>query len=120
MSPTLVLDRLTGKVVISAGSAGGPVIIHYTAKTLYAMLNWGLDAQQAINLPNFAVISPAHGAPIALEENRFNSATLEALKAKGHTVRELSMTSGLQVITRKPYGFFGAADPRREGVMMGD
>jgi gamma-glutamyltranspeptidase / glutathione hydrolase len=116
MSPTLVFDKATGQVVMSGGSPGGALIIHYTAKTLYGVLNWGLNTQQAINLPNFA----ATGAPTQLEEKRFAPATVDALKARGHEVRELAMTSGLQAIERTSSGFFGGADPRREGVVMGD
>lgn len=120
MSPTLVFDKATGQVVMSSGSPGGALIIHYNTKTLYAMLNWGLDAQQAINLPNFGITSSAAGAALQLEENRFSTSTVEALKAKGHTLRELPMTSGLQTIQRTAQGFFGGADPRREGLVMGD
>jgi gamma-glutamyltranspeptidase / glutathione hydrolase len=116
MSPTLVFDKATGQVVMSGGSPGGALIIHYTAKTLYGVLNWGLNTQQAINLPNFA----ATGAPTQLEEKRFAPATVDTLKARGHEVRELAMTSGLQAIERTSSGFFGGADPRREGVVMGD
>ena len=116
MSPTLVFDKATGQVLMSAGSPGGALIIHYTAKTLYGVLNWGLNTQQAINLPNFA----ASGAPTLLEEKRFPPATLDALKARGHEVREQALTSGLQAIQRTPAGFFGGADPRREGVVLGD
>ncbi len=116
MSPTLVFDKATGQVVMSGGSPGGALIIHYTAKTLYGVLNWGLNTQQAINLPNFA----ATGTPTQLEEKRFAPATVDALKARGHEVRELAMTSGLQAIERTPSGLFGGADPRREGVVRGD
>jgi gamma-glutamyltranspeptidase / glutathione hydrolase len=116
MSPTLVFDKATGQVVMSGGSPGGALIIHYTAKTLYGVLNWGLSTQQAIDLPNFG----AAGAPTLLEENRFAPAAVEALKARGHEVREQNMTSGLQAIERTRSGFFGGADPRREGVVMGD
>jgi gamma-glutamyltranspeptidase / glutathione hydrolase len=120
MSPTLVFDKATGQVVMSGGSPGGAVIIHYTAKTLYGVLNWGLNTQQAINLPNFGLTSAALGAPALLEEKRFPAGTVEALKALGHEVREQNMTSGLQAIQRTPSNFFGGADPRREGVVMGD
>ena len=116
MSPTLVFDKATGQVVISGGSPGGALIIHYTAKTLYGVMNWGLNTQQAINLPNFGTT----GAPTLLEEKRFPAATVEFLKAKGHEVREQAMTSGLQAIERTPSGLFGGADPRREGVVRGD
>jgi len=33
---------------------------------------------------------------------------------------QIDMTSGLQAIERSPKGWFGGADPRREGVVMGD
>jgi gamma-glutamyltranspeptidase / glutathione hydrolase len=120
MAPTLVLDKKTGELVMSGGSPGGALIIHYTAKTLYGVLNWGLLPQQAINLPNFSSLN----GPTVLEQNRFPATTLEALKARGHELREANMTSGLQAITRgqahgKPM-WFGGADPRREGIVMGD
>ena len=36
-----------------AGSPGGSAIINYVAKTLIGVLDWGLDPQAAIALPNF-------------------------------------------------------------------
>ena len=116
MSPTLVFDKATGEVVMSAGSPGGAIIIHYTAKTLYGVLNWRLNAQEAINLPNFAAL----GAPTSLEENRFPKTTVDYLTSRGHEVRQINLTSGLQAIERTSTGFFGGADPRREGVVLGD
>jgi gamma-glutamyltranspeptidase/glutathione hydrolase len=120
MAPTLVFDKATGDVVMSGGSPGGALIIHYTAKTLYGVLNWGMLPQQAINLPNFASLN----GPTVLEEKRFPATTVDALKARGHEIREIEMTSGLQAITRgQAHGqtlWLGGADPRREGVVMGD
>ena len=120
MSPTLVFDKATGQLVMSGGSPGGALIIHYTAKTLYGTLNWGMNAQQAINLPNFG----STNGPTVLEEKRLPASTVDALKAKGHEVREMNMTSGLQGIARgQAHGqpiWWGGADPRREGVVMGD
>ena len=116
MAPTLVLDKASGKLVMTLGSPGGAAIIHYTAKTLYGVLNWGMNVQQAISLPNFGSLN----GPTILEENGFPQATVDALRARGHEVREQAMTSGLQGIQRTPNGFFGGADPRREGIVMGD
>jgi gamma-glutamyltranspeptidase/glutathione hydrolase len=120
MAPTLVFDKATGQLVMSGGSPGGALIIHFTAKTLYGVLNWGLLPQQAIDLPNFGSLN----GPSLLEEKRFAPATVEALRARGAEVRELTMTSGLQAITRgQAHGmplWLGGADPRREGVVMGD
>jgi gamma-glutamyltranspeptidase/glutathione hydrolase len=120
MAPTLVFDKATGQLAMSGGSPGGALIIHFTAKTLYGVLNWGMTPQQAINLPNFASLN----GPTVLEEKRFPPATVEALRTRGAEVREQAMTSGLQAITRgQAHGelfWFGGADPRREGVVMGD
>ena len=116
MSPTLVFDSATGQLLMSGGSPGGALIIHYTAKLLIGTLHWGLNAQQAIDLPNFGSL----GGPTVLEAKRFENTTLEALKARGHEVREVDMTSGLQAIERTASGWFGGADPRREGVVLGD
>ena len=116
MAPTLVFDTATGQLVMSGGSPGGALIIHYTAKMLYGTLNWGLNAQQAIDLPNFGLLN----GPSLLEANRFAPATVEALRARGAEVREVDMTSGLQAIQKTPTGFFGGADPRREGLVLGD
>ena len=119
MAPTLVFDKATDRLVISAGSPGGAWIIHYTTKTLYGMLNWGLMPQQAINLPNFGSLN----GPTVLEEKRFPAATVQALQARGAEVKEQNLTSGLQAISRgEAHGkswWFGGADPRREGIVMG-
>lgn len=120
MAPTLVFDKATGQLVMTGGSPGGALIIHFTAKTLYGVLNWGLTPQQAIDLPNFASLN----GPSLLEEKRFPPATVEALRARGAEVREQALTSGLQAITvGNAHGtpvLLGGADPRREGIVMGD
>jgi gamma-glutamyltranspeptidase/glutathione hydrolase len=120
MSPTLVFDKATGSLIMSVGSSGGAQIIHDTAKTIYGVLNWGLLPQQAVSLPNFG----SFNGPTLLEGKRFPAATLDALKARGHDVLEVTTTSGLQAITRsQAHGtpvWMGGADPRREGVVMGD
>jgi gamma-glutamyltranspeptidase/glutathione hydrolase len=116
MAPTLVFDDDSGQLLASLGSPGGGFIIHFAAKTLYGMLHWGLNPQQAIDLPNFGAVDEL----LVLEKDRFATATADALKARGHTVVQVPLPSGLQAIARTPQGWFGGADPRREGVVMGD
>ena len=116
MSPTLVFDKTNGQLMMTLGSPGGPVIIHFTAKTLIGTLQWGLDAQRAIDLPNFGSLN----GPTLLEKGLFPKATVDALRERGHLVTEMELTSGLQAIQRTPNGWFGGADPRREGVVRGD
>lgn len=118
MSPTLVFDKATGELVASLGSPGGAMIIHFTTKTLYGVLHWGLRPQQAVALPNFGSV----GGPLVVEPQRFSSATLADLRTRGHVVKEQALTSGVQAVVRlnKQSGWAGAADPRREGEVMGD
>ncbi|WP_346798444.1 gamma-glutamyltransferase [Halomonas sp. Bachu 37] len=117
MSPTLVFERESGELVASLGSPGGAAIIHYTARTLAALRDWGLDAQEALELPHAITL----GGPVYLEQDRFPEETLKALQERGHEVSERELTSGLQALVRQEDGTLrGGADPRREGVVMGD
>jgi gamma-glutamyltranspeptidase/glutathione hydrolase len=121
MAPTLVFDRASGALVATLGSPGGSQIIGYVGKTLVGVLDWHLDIQQAIALPNFG----SRNGPTELEKGRFSAGVVDALKARGHDIREIDMASGLQGIVRvrlpdgRP-GWAGGADPRREGVALGD
>ncbi|RUR32800.1 gamma-glutamyltransferase [Vreelandella andesensis] len=117
MSPTLVFDQESGELVASLGSPGGAAIIHYTARTLLAMRDWGLNAQEALSLPHAITL----GGDVFVEEGRFPDDTIEALRERGHSVSERELTSGLQAIMRLDDGsLYGGADPRREGIVMGD
>lgn len=120
MSPTLIFDKASGALVMSVGSPGGAQIIHFTAKTIYGVLNWGLLPQQAISLPNFGSLN----GPTLLEEKRFPKTTVDTLNTRGHEVREVNMTSGLQAISRGQIQgvpmWLSGADPRREGIVMGE
>lgn len=116
MSPTLVFDRRDGRLVMTLGSPGGAAIIHFTAKTLVGTLQWGLDAQRAIDLPNFG----SFNGPTLLERGRFPATTPAALRERGHVVDEVELTSGLQAIQRTERGWQGGADARREGVVVGE
>jgi gamma-glutamyltranspeptidase/glutathione hydrolase len=116
MAPMLVFERDSGRLVMSIGSPGGPSIINYVAKTLIASLDWGLDLQQAITLPNFG----SRNGPTELEAGRSSETLADALRARGHVLQIHPQTSGLQGIQRDAAGWFGAADPRREGVAAGD
>jgi gamma-glutamyltranspeptidase/glutathione hydrolase len=107
-----------GPLMANLGSPGGPMIIHYTSQTLWAMLNGGLDAQAAIKQPHSGIA--ATNGPLMLESGRFPAATVDGLKARGHEVQQTEMPSGLQAIQRKGEGWLGAADPRREGSVSGD
>lgn len=115
MSPTIVLNA-DGTPYIAIGSPGGSRIILYVVKALIGMLDWNLNAQQAIDLPNFGTTGKGVQVETAFGSvwNGIN------LLAKGHTVTPDLMNSGLHAVVRRKDHLEGAADPRREGVAVGD
>jgi gamma-glutamyltranspeptidase / glutathione hydrolase len=119
MAPAIVFGA-DGGVRLAAGAAGGSLIINYVAKTLVAALDWNLDIQAAIALPNFG----NRNGPTEIEEGSAYEAMAGALRERGHDVRLIEMTSGLHGIERIPGkgagGWRGGADPRREGIAKGD
>jgi len=118
MAPTLVFDRASGRLVAALGSPGGSQIIGYVAKTLVGVLDWQLDVQEAVNLPNFG----SRNGPTELEKGRVTPELASVLRARGHEVAEVEMTSGVQAVVRAPRGsgWIGAADPRRDGAVSAD
>jgi gamma-glutamyltranspeptidase/glutathione hydrolase len=114
MSPTIVMKD--NKPYLVVGSPGGSRIIGYVAKTLIAHLEWGMDIQKAITLPNML--------------NRFGTYDLEkgteaetyakALTDMGFKVSVQDLNSGVQGIVVEKNGLLGGADPRREGLVLGD
>ncbi|MDP3255558.1 gamma-glutamyltransferase [Bosea sp. (in: a-proteobacteria)] len=115
MAPTLVFDAF-GRLYAVVGSPGGSQIIGYVARALVALLDWKLDPQAAVDLGNFG----SRNGPTELEKGTEAEGWKAALEAKGHEVRLLEMTSGIQAIVKTPEGFVGGADGRREGVAIGD
>ncbi|MDZ7651301.1 MAG: gamma-glutamyltransferase [Burkholderiaceae bacterium] len=121
MAPTLVFDRASSQLLATLGSPGGSQIINYVAKTVVGVLDWNLDIQQAVALANFG----SRNGPTEVEEGRASAALVDGLKARGHEVRIAPMTSGVQGIVRLRDGpggarWAGGADPRREGIALGD
>jgi len=114
MSPTMVFGK-EGNLEVVVGSPGGSRIVSYVAQTLIGVLDFGLDIQQAINLPKITnrndYTALEKGTPIA---------ELEApLKALGHNVKVVDLNSGLHGIQFKSGKLIGGADPRREGIAVG-
>jgi gamma-glutamyltranspeptidase/glutathione hydrolase len=115
MAPTLVFDAF-GRLYAVVGSPGGSLIIGYVAKTLVALLDWGMDPQRAVDLGHFG----SRNGPTEVERGSEAETFMAALQARGHEVRAIDMTSGLQAIVVSPVGYLGGADGRREGVALGD
>ena len=115
MSPTLVLNG-DGTVRLVIGSPGGSRIIPYVAKTIVAVLDWGLDVQAAIDLPHHT----NRNGKTDLEANTAIAAIAPELERRGHQVSVRGLNSGLHGIERVGSSLRGGADPRREGVARGE
>lgn len=116
MSPTIILDR-RGNFVAAVGSPGGPAIVAYDLKAVVALVDWKLDIQQAVELPNMI----AAGNIYATEPQKFSPEVVQALAAKGMKLSGGfgAEASGLHGVQKVPGGLKGAADPRREGTSRG-
>ena len=131
MAPTFVFGT-RGDVEAIIGSPGGSGIIHYVTKMLVGMIDWKLDVQQAIDLPNFGAQT---SSTTTVERGTVLTGLESELKARGHTVAVADMTSGLHgivfngtrangqpgALSRAPGKgrWAGGADPRREGTARG-
>ena len=115
MAPTMVFSR-DGRLQALHGSPGGSHIINYVAKALVGTLDWKLDMQAAIALPNFG----SRNGPTLLERGTVFESLSEPLRERNHVVEAVPLQSGLHGIERVPGGWRGGADPRRDGAARGD
>lgn len=115
MAPTIVLKD--GKPAFALGSPGGSTIIPYVAQALIALIDWRMDMQEAVSLPHLA----NRFGRYEVEAGTAAEALADDLAALGYDVRATDMNSGLHGIAFLEGGFLeGGADPRREGVAVGD
>jgi gamma-glutamyltranspeptidase/glutathione hydrolase len=134
MSPTIVFDK-HGKVELVTGSPGGSRIIGYTAQSIMNVLQFGLDPQEAINVPHYMnrngrtdLETPIPGVTLDYDAD----ALKEALEERGHSVGITAQESGvssIQVIASDHGGgkhhkhdetvLVGGADYRRDGTVGG-
>jgi len=116
MSPTIAFDR-HGRFAMSVGSPGGPVIIDYVTQAILAMIDGHASPQAASALPHVANLN---GATL-LEKGTPIESLAPQLAQMGHTVRSANLESGLHIIIERVNGgYLGGADPRRDGVALGD
>ena len=136
MSPTIVFNKVAdgsrGDFLMATGSVGGANIIQFVVKTVVSAVDWKLDAQQATSMVNFGASNSAttgvggeHPA-IDVSNSGLNDPLLVGLRSLGHTVSFAAQTSGVGTIIKTlPVGggspvLVGGADPRREGIVLGD
>ncbi len=112
MAPTIVMQD--GAPVLAIGSPGGSRIIGYVAQAIVNHVDFGMNVQQALAAPHAV--------------NRFGTYDLEdgtamadqagALQELGYETEVRELTSGLHAIEIGET-LRGGADPRREGIALG-
>jgi gamma-glutamyltranspeptidase/glutathione hydrolase len=115
MSPTIVFTP-DGKFAIATGSPGGPAIIDFVAQSLIDMIDGGMSAPQAVAAPHALNLN----SPTILEKDTALEGLTASLTAMGHMVSARDLESGLHIVQRVRGGYVGGADPRRDGVALGD
>ena len=114
MSPTIVLKD--SKPYLALGSPGGSRIIGYVASTLIAHLDWCMPINEAINLPHLVNRFGTYDLEKGSAATRFQA----PLEAMGFKVKVRDLNSGLHAVLFQDGKLVGAADPRREGIVLGD
>ncbi len=113
MSPTIVMQD--DKPVLAIGSPGGSRIIGYVAKSIIAWADWDMDVQQALSMPHLV----NRFGTFDVEQGTSAEGFVDALTELGYEVNPRDLTSGLHAIEIGDV-LTGGADPRREGIALGE
>ena len=139
MAPTLVFkmadDGAMGDFMMGTGSPGGATIIQYVLKTVVGVVDWGMNAQQATSMVDFGAANSAT-TNVGGEHPNVNITVpaggtaggsdplVSGLRTLGHTVSVSAQSSGISTIVKTVRNgatvLEGGADPRREGIVLGD
>ena len=113
MAPTIVMQG--GAPVLVLGSPGGSQIIPYVANAIIGYLDWGMDVQAMTAMPHMTNRFGTYD----LEEGTPAAALAGPLRDMGYEVQLRGLNSGLHAIAIGG-GLQGGADPRREGLAIGE
>lgn len=116
MSPTIILKD--GKPFIITGSPGGSRIITTTLQVILNVIDHNMNIQEAVNAPR------VHHQWLPDEtriEEGISPDTINILKEMGHTVSvKRTMGAASSILMDNKNGFYyGASDPRRNGLALG-
>lgn len=113
MSPTIVFKDK--QPVLAIGSPGGSNIIAYTTNSVIGYLDWSMDIQQAVAMPHMVNRTGDYYLEKGTDAEKYQ----KVFEEMGYTVKVDNLNSGLHAIAIKADGLEGGADPRRDGVVLG-
>ena len=125
MNPPMVFED--GELWCVFGTPGGDNQVQVNLQALTSMIDFGLDAQQAADVPRWSSTQPGqhanypHDCPDALTmESRFAPDVADDLAARGHqvvVVGDLEGPCSIEIIRRDASSgmLMAGSDPRRDG-----
>ncbi len=113
MAPTLIYAP-DGSLYAAVGAAGGATIIAQVAKTVIALIDWGLPIEDAIAEP----VLYANGARLAYERGSRLEALAPGLAAMGHQTVAADLPGKTNAVVRTRGGWRGAGDVRGDGLAV--
>lgn len=115
IAPVLVFSK-QNQLVAVAGSPGGSQIICYVAKSLIRMLDFKQTPLEAGSAGNLCA---TNSIPV-FESGTSLTSIIPKMEDKGEKIVQRDLVSGEVNIISTKSGWSGAADPRREGVAIGN
>jgi len=112
MTPTIIFKDKN--LFALTGSPGGTSIINYVTKSVLGLIDWSLDPSEVAELPHYM----NRGNYTELEKNTVLENLETELESLGHPIKIQNKRSGLHIALKKDNGYIGAADPRREGLVI--
>ncbi len=115
-APVMAFDA-QGRLVLLGGSGGGPGTPDFVAAALLDMLPGARAPAEVVARPHITSADIDH---VTVETGTTAEQLLPALRAMGHQAEAEPLPSGSAFARRTARGWQGAADPRRDGVALGD
>ena len=116
MSPTVVLDR-QGKLLLVAGSRGGPRIITSTSQVILNVIDYRMTLADAMSAPRLH--HQALPDSLAIERDGVRPAVADSLRAMGYGVSTSRGIGLVNAVMRVRGGYEGVSDPRSSGRPVG-
>jgi len=114
MAPTIVFEEAQPLLLI--GAPGGTYITMGVLQGILNVLDFGMDAQQAVSAPRFSATSD-----IIEITNRLPHSVDAALRNRGYDVRRYALSyhfAGVHAIRIRDGRWDGGADPGRDGMAL--
>ena len=116
MSPTIVLDR-DGGLLLIVGSRGGPRIITSTSQVILNVLDQHMILSDAVSAPR--IHHQALPDSLSYERQGLSPAVVDSLRRMGYGVQTISGVGLINAIMKVKGGYEGMSDPRSSGRPVG-